>query len=114
MVRGVFRFRGRGKDGGTSALLTEQQHELLREEQELLDRLTQALEAYPGTEEDREAVRSALDQLTSLFLLVIVGEFNAGKSAFINALLGEPVMPEGVTPTTAVITAMPIIHILIT
>jgi small GTP-binding protein len=103
MVRGVFRFRGRGKDGGTSALLTEQQHELLREEQALLDRLTEALNDYPGTEEDREAVRSALEQLTSLFLLVIVGEFNSGKSALINALIGEQVMPEGAIPTTAVI-----------
>ena len=40
-------------------------------------------------------------QLDELFLLVIVGEFNAGKSAFINALLGQTVLPEGVTPTTA-------------
>jgi GTP-binding protein EngB required for normal cell division len=28
------------------------------------------------------------------------GEFNSGKSSFINALLGERVLPEGVTPTT--------------
>ncbi|MCC6957738.1 MAG: dynamin family protein, partial [Anaerolineales bacterium] len=34
------------------------------------------------------------------FLLVIVGEYNAGKSAFINALLGEAYLTEGVTPTT--------------
>ena len=34
------------------------------------------------------------------FLLVIAGEFNSGKSSFINALLGERVLPEGVTPTT--------------
>ena len=40
-------------------------------------------------------------QLDELFLLVVVGEFNAGKSAFINALLGQPVLEEGVTPTTA-------------
>ncbi|MEJ2082452.1 MAG: dynamin family protein, partial [Acidobacteriota bacterium] len=31
---------------------------------------------------------------------MVVGEFNAGKSAFINALLGQPVLQEGVTPTT--------------
>ncbi|CAN5896601.1 dynamin family protein [soil metagenome] len=30
----------------------------------------------------------------------MVGEFNSGKSTFINALLGAPVLPEGVTPTT--------------
>ena len=34
---------------------------------------------------------------------MVVGEFNAGKSAFINALVGAEVMPEGVTPTTSVI-----------
>jgi small GTP-binding protein len=33
-------------------------------------------------------------------LLVVVGEFNSGKSVFINALLGQPVLEEGVTPTT--------------
>jgi small GTP-binding protein len=32
---------------------------------------------------------------------VVVGEFNAGKSALINALLGERLLEEGVTPTTA-------------
>ena len=36
-------------------------------------------------------------------LLVVVGEFNAGKSAFVNALVGEQVLQEGVTPTTAAI-----------
>jgi small GTP-binding protein len=38
--------------------------------------------------------------LAGLFLLVVAGEFNSGKSSFINALLGERVLPEGVTPTT--------------
>ncbi|HEU4451426.1 MAG TPA: dynamin family protein, partial [Longimicrobium sp.] len=41
-----------------------------------------------------------VEQLAGLFLLVIAGEFNSGKSSFINALLGERVLPEGVTPTT--------------
>ena len=31
---------------------------------------------------------------------MIAGEFNSGKSSFINALLGERVLAEGVTPTT--------------
>ena len=34
-------------------------------------------------------------------MIVVVGEFNAGKSAFVNALLGERIFEEGVTPTTA-------------
>jgi small GTP-binding protein len=33
--------------------------------------------------------------------LAIVGEFNAGKSTFINALIGADVAPTGVVPTTA-------------
>jgi len=108
MGRGIFRFPGRARrraedDAGPGAILTEQQHELLAEELRLLERLAQILDEYPGTDEDRTAVRQAAEQLTSLFLLVVVGEFNAGKSAFINALVGAEVMPEGVTPTTSVI-----------
>jgi len=37
------------------------------------------------------------------FHLVVLGEFNHGKTTFVNALLGAPVLPTGVTPTTAVI-----------
>ena len=37
------------------------------------------------------------------FNLVVVGEFNHGKSTFVNALLGQAVLPAGITPTTATI-----------
>lgn len=37
------------------------------------------------------------------FHLVVVGEFNHGKTTFVNALLGRALLPAGVTPTTAVI-----------
>ncbi len=37
------------------------------------------------------------------FSLVVLGEFNHGKSTFVNALLGAPVLPAGITPTTATI-----------
>src|ERR1700722_12575211 len=37
------------------------------------------------------------------FHLVVVGEFNHGKSTFVNALLGQAVLATGVTPTTAAI-----------
>ena len=56
---------------------------------------------FGAPSEDAELVRRAHADLEELFLLVIVGEFNAGKSAFINALVGSKVLPEGVTPTTA-------------
>jgi ribosome biogenesis GTPase A len=35
------------------------------------------------------------------FSLVVLGEFNHGKSTFINALLGQSILPVGITPTTA-------------
>lgn len=37
------------------------------------------------------------------FYLVVLGEFNHGKSTFVNALLGSDVLPTGITPTTAAI-----------
>jgi small GTP-binding protein len=37
------------------------------------------------------------------FHLVVLGEFNHGKSTFVNALLGAAVLPAGITPTTATI-----------
>src|ERR1700684_4122786 len=49
---------------------------------------------------DRELVRK-LDE--DRFHLVVVGEFNHGKTTFVNALPGEQALPTGVTPTTATI-----------
>jgi small GTP-binding protein len=49
---------------------------------------------------DRDLVRKLEEDR---FHLVVVGEFNHGKTTFVNALLGEHVLPTGVTPTTAAI-----------
>ncbi len=104
MVRDLFRLRRRERPADADgAILTKTQHELLAEELALLERLATILENYPAAPEDLEQIADAAEQLTSLFLLVVVGEFNSGKSAFINALVGGQVMPEGVTPTTSVI-----------
>jgi tRNA U34 5-carboxymethylaminomethyl modifying GTPase MnmE/TrmE len=96
----------RGRDRGQAeqkVILTERHQDLLAREQEIIARLMTALETFPATDEDLASLEYAAHQLGEMFLLVIVGEFNSGKSAFINALVGEEVMPEGVTPTTAVI-----------
>ena len=87
---------------GRRAILSEREQDLRAREQELLDRLATALGRF-GSDvdpDDLRRFRAARDQLTGLFLLVVAGEFNSGKSSFINALLGERVLPEGVTPTT--------------
>ncbi|MFL5518768.1 MAG: dynamin family protein [Gemmatimonadales bacterium] len=84
------------------SFLSDREQDLRAREQELLDRLARALEAFGSdvVPEDLQRFREARDQLAGLFLLVVAGEFNSGKSSFINALLGERVLPEGVTPTT--------------
>ena len=82
-------------------ILSADQDELLKEERRVLGRLRLALAKFDAAPEHQQALEKSIDQLDEFFLLVIVGEFNAGKSAFINALLGSRVVEEGVTPTTA-------------
>ncbi len=84
------------------SILSDREQELRAREGELLDRLAAALERFGAdvAATDLQRFREAREQLSGLFLLVIAGEFNSGKSSFINALLGERVLPEGVTPTT--------------
>lgn len=82
-------------------ILNSTQSDILKEERRLIQRLLTVLAGWDSQEKDIQTLQQALEQLDELFLLVIVGEFNAGKSAFINALLGERYLTEGVTPTTA-------------
>ena len=81
-------------------ILNENQERLLVEERRWLNALQIALAKFDVAPADQAALERSIRQLDELFLLVVVGEFNAGKSAFINALLGQPVLEEGVTPTT--------------
>jgi small GTP-binding protein len=81
-------------------ILTEAQQELLKTERRWLTNLQTMLVNFGADPEDQAALKRSVGQLDELFLLVVVGEFNAGKSAFINALLGQPFLEEGVTPTT--------------
>jgi small GTP-binding protein len=91
-----------GKLLARRGILSKREQEIRVREQELLQRLATALERFGSdvAAEDLRHFQQARDQLNGLFLLVIAGEFNSGKSSFINALLGERVLPEGVTPTT--------------
>ncbi len=82
-------------------LLTREHDELLRRERALLEGLRVHLARLDAPEADQELLKRSLQQLEELFLLVVVGEFNAGKTAFLNALLGGKMLPEGVTPTTS-------------
>ena len=87
-------------------ILDERREALVERERALLERLVAFLGEFGAPPEDVGLVRRALSDLEELFLLVIVGEFNSGKSAFVNALLGADIAAEGVTPTTDRITVL--------
>ena len=88
------------------AVLQERQRALLQQERQIASELQACLAGFEGA----DAYASTLSQVTSslddLFMLVIVGEFNAGKSACINALLRGNVLEEGVVPTTHQVTIL--------
>ena len=81
-------------------ILTDQQESLLKDERQTLNDLRVALVQFEATPDDQLTLGQSIHQLDELFLLVVVGEFNAGKSALINAFLGQKLLKEGVTPTT--------------
>jgi small GTP-binding protein len=81
-------------------LLTADQQRVLSAERRALRELERVLDRAGAGRDDLDSLGDSLAQLDRLFLIVIVGEFNSGKSTFINALLGMKVLEEGVTPTT--------------
>lgn len=81
-------------------VLNRTEEDLLQVERQLLQQLHTELVQLEADKEDKQRLDQARQQLDELFLLVVVGEFNAGKSAFINALLGQALVNEGATPTT--------------
>ena len=56
--------------------------------------------------EERRRVDELLATLEDLFTIVIVGEFNAGKSSLINALFGAKLRTEGPIPVDDVISIL--------
>jgi len=86
------------------SVLTNEQAQFLREEKEALADMQIALTGLDLPRAALDSLQKAVLQLDELFLIVIAGEFNAGKSALINALLGQKVLAEGATPTTSRVT----------
>lgn len=81
-------------------LLTPDERALVHEQRALFDsarELLADLDLVPGDLEAIEAMRRRLDEL---FLIMVVGEFNAGKSTFLNAVLGTDALETGELPTT--------------
>lgn len=79
---------------------------LVGEQVENLKKTIEILDSMDALEYDINQLKKSIEQLKDLFLLVVVGEFNSGKSSFINAMLGEKLLKEGVTPTTSKINVL--------
>lgn len=87
-------------------LLTRNQNDLVNRIKSLLVDFLSFAEINKFNTQYNSLIKDLLIQLDDLFLIVIVGEYNSGKSAFINALLGKNILETGVTPTTADITIL--------
>lgn len=89
----------------TEQIVDERLRPLIESEKQLLKGL-QELATAGGHTEDARRLSDILTGIDELFLLVIVGEFNSGKSSFINALFGQKARVEGPVPVDDRITIM--------
>ncbi len=74
--------------------------EAVERERALLARVHAFADRFERGSAEARRVADLIAHLDDMFLLVVVGEVKAGKSAFINALLRSDVCPEGPLPLT--------------
>jgi hypothetical protein len=75
----------------------------------LAEALTRAISSVPNPSEAQAEILARLSALRSRFdegllRVAVLGQFKRGKSTLLNALLGAPLLPTGVTPVTALAT----------
>src|SRR5688572_31290144 len=87
-------------------VLTRKESELVALERQLVIQVRDALARADGQRADLDRLAQLVSEMDELFLLVVAGEYNAGKSTFINALLGDEVFAMGDLPTTRVISIL--------
>mgnify|MGYP001745959340 FL=1 len=63
---------------------------------------TQAIKSFPYIAESLTDTEFELKN--NEFRITIVGEFSSGKSTFLNAIIGQDILPHGVNETTATVT----------
>jgi len=86
-------------------ILNEKYSNIILEEKLLLTSLLAEIEIL-SDEDLKNKLIAVIENLENLFSIVFIGEFSTGKSSIINTLLGQDVLPEGITPTTDMITVM--------
>lgn len=63
---------------------------------------TQAIKSFPYIAES--LTDTEFELRNNEFRITIVGEFSSGKSTFLNAIIGQDILPHGVNETTATVT----------
>ncbi|KAK6164699.1 hypothetical protein DH2020_001563 [Rehmannia glutinosa] len=84
--------------------LEEREQQLIDKERSILLEAINVIQSAAPLMGDISLLKDAVSQLDDPFSLVIVGEFNSGKSSVINAFLGQRYLKDGVVPTTNEIT----------
>ncbi|KAL6500471.1 hypothetical protein OROHE_025837 [Orobanche hederae] len=96
-------FYGKKMVGGFTSL-EESEKQFIDKEISILHEAINVIETATPLMGDISLLKDAVSQLNEPFSLVIVGEFNSGKSSVINAFLGQRYLKDGVLPTTNDIT----------
>ena len=86
--------------------ITKKQHNIISDEKSLLSSNLIFFSSINSDKADLKLLHDTQAQLDELFLIVIAGEYNSGKTAFINTLLGDSFLKTGITPTTDKITIL--------
>ncbi|KAB2605305.1 hypothetical protein D8674_005022 [Pyrus ussuriensis x Pyrus communis] len=84
--------------------LEDREKKFIEAERSVLLKAINVIQKAAPLMEEVSLLVDAVSQIDEPFLLVIVGEFNSGKSTVINALLGNKYLKDGVVPTTNEIT----------
>ncbi|KAL8548348.1 hypothetical protein ACS0TY_007609 [Phlomoides rotata] len=84
--------------------LEEKEQQFIDKERSILLEAINVIQSATPLMGDISLLKDAVSQLDEPFSMVIVGEFNSGKSSVINALLGQKCLEDGVIPTTNEIT----------
>ena len=100
------------QETGLYRLLDAEQRQILEEQRALVAHVRQlaqqqvglVVDANNNNNSNTNQASSVLEE--SAFCIVLAGEFNAGKTTILNALLGERVLETGALPTTDAITIL--------
>lgn len=74
---------------------------IIDEEISMLNQLQTLTSSIDSNSSDISLLKDTLSGINDLFMIVVVGEFNSGKSSLINSLLGGNYLSTGVLPTTS-------------